>query len=140
MLPNVPAENVECHSRGTDWCQNSAWLQSGTATYIVIPAQAGIHGWGGVAAHCPAPPRLDSRFRGNDDSGRGAISNPSRVYHSLFLGMTVQGGRADSQRSPSSPRAVPPRMASSSDAGQGRARRAASTARLASRTWGSSVP
>ena len=42
---------------------------NGTDTRIVIPAKAGIQGWGGGKRACfPAPP-LDSRFRGNDDFG-----------------------------------------------------------------------
>ena len=36
----------------------------------VIPAKAGIQGWWwGATRRFPAPPRLDSRFRGNDDFG-----------------------------------------------------------------------
>ncbi len=48
----------------------------------VIPAKAGIQGWGGGVSRLlfPAPPLLDSRFRGNDDfRGVGGFCGPTNA-------------------------------------------------------------
>ena len=50
-----------------------------TTPEIVIPAKAGIQeGWAGEACPFAPSPPLDSRLRGNDDAGFGAMPVPKR--------------------------------------------------------------
>ena len=50
-------------------------LTSGHESQSVIPAKAGIQGsWRVPTRRFPTPPRLDSRFRGNDDFGGRCLS------------------------------------------------------------------
>ena len=58
-----------------------------TKPQSVIPAKAGIQGWWWGGSIAAAPPRLDSRFRGND--GWGGTGNDGRGGR----GMTRLGGR-----------------------------------------------
>ena len=76
MLPNGRTRSPFRYERCCDVYQISPGGATGTdsppsfPSPSVIPAKAGIQGWWwGATRRFPAPPRLDSRFRGNDDFG-----------------------------------------------------------------------